>query len=112
MPSPLLHIDTILDRLGLQEAFDAVVSAEDVTHGKPNPEVFLVAAQRIGVPPVRCVVFEDAHVGIEAAHAGGIRAVAVTTTHSAEELAAADLVVKRLDELTIEKVAALAHLSS
>jgi len=106
------NIDTILDRLGLQEAFDAVVSAEDVTHGKPNPEVFLVAAQRIGVPPVRCVVFEDAHVGIEAAHAGEMRAVAVTTTHSAEDLAAADLVVKRLDELTIEKVVALLPPSS
>src|SRR5438067_8959512 len=71
------NINTILDRLGLQEAFDAVVSAEDVTHGKPNPEVFLVAAERIGIPTVRCVVFEDAHVGIEAAHAGGMRAVAV-----------------------------------
>ena len=66
-----------------------------------------MAAQRIGVPPVRCVVFEDAHVGIEAAHAGEMRAVAVTTTHSAEDLAAADLVIKRLDELTIERVVAL-----
>ena len=71
-----------------------------------------MAAERIGIPPVRCVVFEDAHVGIEAAHAGGMRAVAVTTTHVTEELAAADLVVKRLDELTIERVVALLPPSS
>ena len=88
-------------------AFRAIVSAEDVVHGKPNPEVFLKAAERLGVAPERCVVFEDAHVGIEAAHAAGMKVVAVTTTHPVEQLAAADLVVRRLDELTVEQVARL-----
>ena len=55
----------------------------------------------------RCVVFEDAHVGIEAGHAAGMKVVAVATTHRPEELQAADLVVRRLDELTIEQIAML-----
>jgi beta-phosphoglucomutase-like phosphatase (HAD superfamily) len=91
----------------LQNAFRAIVSAEDVVHGKPNPEVFEKAAARLDATPERSVVFEDAYVGIEAAHAAGMKVVAVATTHSVEELSAADIVVRRLDELTVEKVAAL-----
>ncbi len=102
-----LNIDAVLARLGLDDAFSAIISAEDVTHGKPHPEVFEKAADRLGMPPSRCVVFEDAHVGIEAAHAAGMKVVAVTTTHAAEELNAADLVVRQLDELTVEHVANL-----
>jgi beta-phosphoglucomutase-like phosphatase (HAD superfamily) len=85
--------------MGLKPYFAAIVSSEDVTRGKPDPEVFLTAARKINRDPARCVVFEDAHVGIEAAHAGGMRVVAVTTTHRPEELARADRVVSRMDEL-------------
>jgi beta-phosphoglucomutase family hydrolase len=102
-----LNIDAVLARIGLQEAFGAIVSAEDVVHGKPHPEVFLKAAERLKIAPERCVVFEDAHVGIEAGHAAGMKVVAVTTTHRADELGTADLVVSRLDELTIEQVTSL-----
>lgn len=102
-----LNIDAVLQRLGLAQAFDAIVSAEDVTHGKPHPEVFEKAAERLGMPPERYVIFEDAYVGIQAAHAAGMKVVAVTTTHAAEQLAEADLVVRQLDELTIEQVNAL-----
>jgi len=102
-----LNIDAVLKRIGLQEAFREIVSAEDVTHGKPHPEVFQTAAVRLKLAANRCVVFEDAHVGIEAAHAAGIKVVAVATTHAVEQLRAADLVVRQLDELTIERVAAL-----
>jgi beta-phosphoglucomutase family hydrolase len=102
-----LNIDAVLDRIGLKAVFREIVSAEDVVHGKPNPEVFQKAAARLGVAAERCVVFEDAHVGIEAAHAAGMKVVAVTTTHPVEELAAADLVVRQLDELTVEAVARL-----
>ena len=102
-----LNIDAVLARIGLQAAFQAIVSAEDVVQGKPNPEVFLRAAERLGEAAKRCVVFEDAHVGIEAAHAAGMKVVAVATTHPPEELAAADLVVRRLDELSIEQVASV-----
>jgi beta-phosphoglucomutase family hydrolase len=102
-----LNIEVVLERIGLRKAFREIISAEDVVHGKPNPEVFEKAAARLGVAAKRSVVFEDAHVGIEAAHAAGMKVVAVTTTHPAGQLAAADLVVRRLDELTIEQVAAL-----
>jgi beta-phosphoglucomutase family hydrolase len=101
------NIEAVLDRIGLQNAFRAIASAEDVVHGKPNPEVFEKAAARLDATPERSVVFEDAYVGIEAAHAAGMKVVAVATTHSVEELSAADIVVRRLDELTVEKVAAL-----
>ncbi len=99
-----LNIEIILEELGLAGAFTAIVSAEDVRHGKPHPEVFLVGAARIGLLPRRCVVFEDAHVGLKAARAAGMRVVAVTTTNRAAELSEADLVVDRLDELTLERV--------
>ncbi|MEO7167699.1 MAG: beta-phosphoglucomutase family hydrolase [Chthoniobacterales bacterium] len=101
------NIEAVLERIGLQNAFDAIVSAEDVEYGKPSPEVFLKAAARLEASPGRCVVFEDAHVGIVAAHAARMKVVAVTTTHRAVELSDADLVVRQLDELTIEQVAAL-----
>jgi len=101
------NIDAVLDRIGLQETFREIVSAEDVVNGKPNPEVFQKAAMRLGVSPARSVVFEDAHVGIEAAHAAGMKVVDVATTHPPEQLAAADLVVRQLDELTVERVSAL-----
>jgi beta-phosphoglucomutase family hydrolase len=102
-----LNIDAVLARLGLQEAFREIVSAEDVTAGKPNPEVFEKAAARLGIEARKCVVFEDAHVGIEAGHAAGMKVVAVATTHRPEELGAADLVVRRLDQLTIAQVASI-----
>jgi beta-phosphoglucomutase-like phosphatase (HAD superfamily) len=66
---------------------------------KPDPEVFVKAAGRIGRAPGRCVVFEDAFVGIEAARAGGMKVVGVATTHPIEDLGMADRAVHRLDEL-------------
>jgi beta-phosphoglucomutase family hydrolase len=107
-----LNIDAVLNRIGLQQAFQEIISAEDVTHGKPNPEVFMKAAARLQIAPERCVVFEDAHVGIQAAHAAGMKVVAVATTHPAEQLSAADLVVRRLDDLDVEQISTLLRLSS
>jgi len=98
------NIEMALELIGLHEYFSAVVSSEDVTHGKPHPDVFLQAARKIGCSPERCVVFEDAQVGIQAARAAGMRVIAVATTHPLDELKAADLAVKRLDELTIEQI--------
>lgn len=93
------NIACCLELLGLGPRFDAAVSAEDVARGKPDPDVFLRAAEALGVDPRRCVVFEDALMGIRAARAAGMRVVAVATTHPAVELREADRVVERLDEL-------------
>ena len=102
-----LNIHTSLTVLGFEDWFAAIVTAEDVSHGKPDPEVFLTAAKKIGIDPIHCVVFEDAFVGIEAAHRGGMKVVAVATTNRIETLKTADLAVHRLDELSLNQVAAL-----
>jgi beta-phosphoglucomutase len=77
---PPENVDLVLDRLGARDLFDAVVNGHDVTHGKPDPEVFLLAAARLGVAPVRCVVVEDAPAGIEAATRAGMSSVALLST--------------------------------
>jgi beta-phosphoglucomutase family hydrolase len=102
-----LNITTILGVMGLEGMFQGIVCSEDVRQGKPHPEVFLKAAARAGQPPERCVVFEDALVGIAAARAAGAKVVGVATTHRPEEIAHADRVVKRLDELSLEALEAL-----
>jgi HAD superfamily hydrolase (TIGR01509 family) len=99
-----LNITTTLQVLGLDRFFSNIVSAEDVSHGKPDPEVFLTAAARIGASIDHGVVFEDALVGIAAAHAAKMKVVAVTTTESREKLVHADWVVDRLDELNVAKL--------
>ena len=102
--TPRLNITCVLERLGVTEAFRAVVSSEDVTCGKPDPQVFALAASRLGVPAARCVVFEDTPIGIQAARAAGMKVVGVVTTHAAHALQGADRLVQRLDELTIPDV--------
>jgi beta-phosphoglucomutase family hydrolase len=105
--TPRLNIDTVIGRLGLTGYFKGIITAEDVKKSKPDPEVFLRAARRAGYAPDRCVVFEDSLMGIAAGKAGGMKVVAVTTTNPAEKLAQADMVVDRLDILTIDDLYAL-----
>ncbi len=102
------NIETIFDATGLRPFFRAVVTGEDVTHGKPAPDVFLAGAARIGLAPARCVVFEDALVGIAAAHAGGMKCVAVATTNPLELLVPlAEFAVASLEEITVARLAEL-----
>lgn len=103
----LLNIATSLEILGIQRFFRAIVSAEDVSHGKPDPEVFLLAAGKIGRKPAECVVFEDAPMGVEAALAGGMKAVGVMGTHGTAVLSKAHRLVRRLDELDVSDLEAL-----
>ena len=100
--TPRANIELILGSLGLAEAFAAVVGAEDARRGKPHPEGFLVAAQRLGAAPVDCVVLEDAPEGIAGAKAAGMRCIGVTTTRPPGRLSEADLVVDRLDDPRVE----------
>jgi beta-phosphoglucomutase family hydrolase len=98
------NITTALELLGFGEFFQGAVTAEDVSRGKPDPEVFLTAAKKLGVAPEDCVVFEDALVGIAAAKAAGMRVAAVTTTESRDKLSHADWVVDQLDQLTVPQL--------
>jgi beta-phosphoglucomutase family hydrolase len=102
--APRANLEMILDLTNTRRYLPVIVAMEDTRRGKPDPEVFLSAARRLGVAPSRCVVLEDAPVGIQAARAGGMRAIGVTFVghHSVESLrrAGADLVVPTLDRVT------------
>ena len=100
--TPRGNIEAIFEMTGLRRFFRAVVTGEDVVHGKPAPDVFLSGAERLGIEPRRCVVIEDALVGIAAAHAGGMKCVAVATTNPIGLLGVAELAVTSLREVTVE----------
>lgn len=104
--APPDNVDLTLEKLGTRALFDAVVTRADVTRGKPDPQVFLIAAERLGVLPKRCAVIEDSPAGITAANAAGMTSIAlVSTGHEDESLAAADLRVHSLRELSVDRIA-------
>lgn len=95
-------IEVVLERAGIAELFGAVVSSQEVARGKPAPDVYLEAAQRLGVDPARCAAVEDSHNGIRSARAAGMRVVVFPNTHfppDAESLALADVVVQSLGDV-------------
>lgn len=101
--APRGNLELAVGLLGIEDLVDASVCGGEVTHGKPDPEVFVLAAGRIGVPTSRCVVVEDAGAGIDAARAGGMAAVGIVSTgRTHAELDHADLVVDRFDSLGVD----------
>jgi beta-phosphoglucomutase len=92
--APRLNVEAVLDILGWHSRFAAVVAAEDVRRGKPDPEVFLLAAERLHVPAAACVVIEDAAAGVDAARAAQMRVIGIGPA-----AAGADLVVASLRDL-------------
>lgn len=102
--TPRSNLDTIMGLIGVEGFFQDIVSAEDVTHGKPAPDVFLKAAQKINREPARCIVLEDAHVGIEAGKKGGMKVVALATTHPIDQLHGADLTLSNLDGVSLDQL--------
>ena len=94
--APRANIDAVLEALSATHIFQGVVSAEDVHRGKPDPEVYLTAASRVGVSPGRCIVVEDAVAGVEGARRAGMRSIGVS--HNGKHLPA-DIVVQSLDLL-------------
>lgn len=94
--------EAILDAVKVPYQHMVYVSGSDVTKKKPDPQIFLIAIERLGVEAARCVVFEDAPSGVEAAKAAGAKCVAVTNTVSAEELSGADLVCGSLEQIDLE----------
>ena len=85
----------------------AYITGDDVKSKKPNPELFLVAARGINVPPQNCLVIEDAPNGIQAAHAAGCKCIAVTNSTSAEKLSQADLIISSLTEVSLQDIIAI-----
>jgi beta-phosphoglucomutase family hydrolase len=101
--TPRANVECVLEITGLADYFGDIAASEDVTRGKPDPEVFLKAAAKLGASPAACVVIEDAQVGLRAARAAGMKALAVTTTHPAEALAPEnpDRIVTSLEEVNV-----------
>jgi HAD superfamily hydrolase (TIGR01509 family) len=100
-------IDSVLDNAGLVTTFEVTVSSEEVARGKPAPDVFLEAARRLGVAPGRCAAIEDSANGLRAAHAAGMRLIAIPNHRYApppDALALADVVLADIAELQPEVV--------
>jgi beta-phosphoglucomutase family hydrolase len=104
--APPANIDALVRELGIGSYFDAIVSG-DALPGKPNPAVFLKAAGLIGAAPEHCVVIEDAIAGVEAAKRAGMQCIAVTTTNPPQALKGADIIIERLDALSMDEIARL-----
>jgi len=92
--APIMNVEFILDGLDLRKYFGAVVTAADVKEGKPNPEIFLKSAEKLGVESKNCIVFEDALNGFEAAHRAGMKSIGITTVNSAEDILKCNSVVE------------------
>ena len=106
--APRANIDLSIELMGIESILDAVACGEDVTRGKPHPDVFLHAATLLNLEPTNCIVIEDAAAGVEAAHRAGMPAGAIASRgHTREELAAADCIVDSLDEFEPDLLARL-----
>jgi len=81
------NIDFTIDGIGLRDQFDVIVGGAEVTKGKPDPEIYLLAAQKLGVNPANCWVIEDSLQGIKSGQSAGCKVVGITTSHTKEELA-------------------------
>lgn len=93
-------VNIVCAHVPLKQYFSIIVTADDVKNGKPSPDLFLQAAEKLGVKEEECIVVEDAQNGIEAAHKAGMKCIAITTTHKKEELKNADKIIDSFDELT------------
>ncbi len=99
--APIENIRVVAGGLGLYNYFHSIVTGRDVVEGKPSPQCFLLAAQKLGVKPKDCIVIEDAIAGVAAAKRAGMHCIAVTNTHRREKLTEADLIVDTLEEVTV-----------
>ncbi|HEX3353553.1 MAG TPA: HAD family hydrolase [Terriglobales bacterium] len=98
------YLATARLRLGQLPIPEVLVSADDVSRGKPDPQPYLMGAKLLGMNPAECLVIEDAPAGIRAAHAGGMKAIAITSTYPAPALAEAEAVVQRLAQIRVDPV--------
>ncbi|KAM7525722.1 hypothetical protein LguiA_015624 [Lonicera macranthoides] len=109
---PRTTLENAIRLIGIEGVFNVIVAAEDVYRGKPDPEMFEYAAQNLGFIPERCIVFGNSNLTVEAAHEARMKCVAVASKHPIYELGAADLVVRRLNELSVVDLKNLADIES
>lgn len=106
--TPVRNIEVVLSGLGIADLFQTVISGEDVTKGKPDPEGFLLAAERLGIKPGDCVVIEDSTAGVSAAKKAGMHCVAITNTRPRSKLTRADLIIDSLVTMDVDDLKRLA----
>ena len=109
--APTENIQLVMRELGIEDSFQAIVAGREVKEGKPSPQGFLLAAQKLGVEPKNCLVIEDAVAGVTAAKRAGMHCIAVTNTHPRESLMEADLVVSTLEAVSVSDLEGLLSLS-
>ncbi len=102
--APPANVEFTLAHTGLKKHFPVITDDSMVTRGKPDPQVYLKSAELLHTDPARCVVFEDAILGIQAARNAGMKVVGLATTHPAEELNDVDMVISNFEGLTIDKL--------
>jgi beta-phosphoglucomutase family hydrolase len=102
--APLENVCLILSHLKIASYFQAIVYGNEVSEGKPSPQVFLMAAKKLGARPENCIVVEDAVAGVMAAKSAGMFCLAVTNTHPADRLSQADLIVDSLEKVTLDEL--------
>lgn len=95
------YVNFIMDTLGIRKYFKAILTAEDIINGKPDPEIYLKTANKLNVPPKNCVVIEDTISGIRSAMAAGMKVIGIATTHAKKELETADKTVDSFEEITL-----------
>ena len=105
--APPENIEIIIRGLGIEDYFQAIAFGTEVAEGKPSPQVFLLAAKRLGAEPINCLVIEDAVAGIAAAKKAGMKCVAVTNSHHRNSLKEADLIVDTLESVSLSDLTRL-----
>jgi len=109
--APRENVDIVLNALGIEDKFRAVVSGDDVERGKPSPDIFLLAAERIGIEPKNCLVIEDAQNGVEAAKHAGMTCIVVPNQFTQDQdLSRADVVVQSLEEINLKFIRSIDRL--
>ncbi len=102
--APKVNVDFVFEKTGLRSYFDVSTDANDVTRGKPNPEIYLKTAEKLNCPPEACLVFEDSVPGIQAGRNAGMKVIGVTTSHPADKLKDTEFVIKDFTEINLKTV--------
>jgi len=105
--APPDNVRIILVGLGIEKYFGAVACGREVTEGKPSPQIFLLAAEKLKVEPTGCVVIEDAVAGVAGAKRAGMKCVAVANSHPGDKLKEADLIVASLESVSVDDLSRL-----
>lgn len=101
------NVEYVLEKCNIKEFFDAIANGDMVKHAKPDPEVFLLAAELLGLKPSQCVVCEDSRAGIQAARSAGAKVVAVATTYTRDEHKDYDKIVDNFTQITADEIISL-----